>query len=127
MMFPLVREVAADPVLKIPAAVTCRVLGFSKQAYYAWRAASVTDREWHDAHLINAAVDIHHDDPEFGYPVHHRRTRPPRSSADRNPVARLCSLQRLRSVHTRKRGQTRRRRVDVIVRMEEPDPRGWRG
>jgi hypothetical protein len=36
MMFPLVRDLAAE---KIPVAVTCRVLGFSKQAYYAWRAA----------------------------------------------------------------------------------------
>jgi hypothetical protein len=39
-------------------AVTCRVLGFSKQAF---------DRDWPDAHLINAAIDIHPDDPEFGY------------------------------------------------------------
>ena len=25
------------------------------------------DRDWDDAHLINAAIAIHHDDPEFGY------------------------------------------------------------
>lgn len=48
-------------------AVTCRVLGFSKQAFYKWSAAPVTDRDWADAHLINAAIDVHHDDPEFGY------------------------------------------------------------
>jgi len=36
MMFPLVRDLAADEILRIPVAVTCRVLGFSKQAYYAW-------------------------------------------------------------------------------------------
>ena len=24
-------------------------------------------RDWDDAHLINAAYDIHHDDPAFGY------------------------------------------------------------
>ena len=24
-------------------------------------------RDWDDAHLINAALDIHHDDPAFGY------------------------------------------------------------
>ena len=35
MMFPLVLDLAAD---KIPVAVTCRVLGFSKQAFYQWRA-----------------------------------------------------------------------------------------
>ena len=34
MMYPLVLDLAAD---KIPVAVTCRVLGFSKQAFYAWR------------------------------------------------------------------------------------------
>ena len=63
-MFPLVLDLAAD---RIPVAVTCRVLGFSKQAFYQWKAASVSQRDWDDAHLINAAVDIHHDGPEFGY------------------------------------------------------------
>ena len=63
MMFPLVLDLAADG---IPVAVTCRVLGFSKQAFYQWRANPVTDRDWDDAHLINTAIDIHHDDPEFG-------------------------------------------------------------
>ena len=34
MIYPLVLEFAADG---IPVAVTCRVLGFSKQAFYKWR------------------------------------------------------------------------------------------
>jgi putative transposase len=38
MMYPLVRDLAVD---KIPVAVTCRVLGFSKQAFYKWQAAPV--------------------------------------------------------------------------------------
>ncbi len=63
-MYPLVLDLAAD---KIPVAVTCRVLGFSKQAFYKWQANPVSQRDWDDAHLINAAIDIHHDDPEFGY------------------------------------------------------------
>ena len=63
MMFPLVRDLAAD---NIPVAVTCRVLGFSKQAFYKWNANPVTQRDWDDAHLIHAAREIHHDDPEFG-------------------------------------------------------------
>ena len=33
MRYPLVLDLAADG---IPVAVTCRVLGFSKQAFYAW-------------------------------------------------------------------------------------------
>ena len=41
MMFPLVTDLAAD---RIPVAVTCRVLGFSKQALYAWKAKPVSDR-----------------------------------------------------------------------------------
>jgi hypothetical protein len=64
MIYPLVRELAAE---KIPVAVTCRVLGFSKQAFYKWQAQPVSQRDWDDAHLINAAYDIHHDDPAFGY------------------------------------------------------------
>ena len=64
MMYPLVLDLAADG---IPVAVTCRVLGFSKQAFYKWRADPVVERDWDDAHLINAALDIHRDDPEFGY------------------------------------------------------------
>src|SRR3712207_9529033 len=64
MIYPLVQDLAAD---HIPVAVTCRVLGFSKQAFYKWQASPVSQRDWDDAHLINAAIDIHHDDPEFGY------------------------------------------------------------
>ena len=82
MMYPLVLDLAAD---RIPVAVTCRVLGFSKQAFYQWKANPVSDRDWDDAHLINAALDIHHDDPEFGYRFiadelaghgHHRQPEP---------------------------------------------------
>jgi transposase InsO family protein len=64
MSYPLVRELAADG---IPVAVTCRVLGFSKQAYYKWRKNPVSSRVWSDAHLVEAARRIHADDPEFGY------------------------------------------------------------
>jgi hypothetical protein len=67
MTYPLVRELAAE---KIPVAVTRRVLGFSKQAFYKWCARPVSQREWDDAHLINAAYDIHADDPTVGYRVH---------------------------------------------------------
>jgi putative transposase len=56
MTYPLVADLAAGGV---PVAVTCRVLGFSKQAYYAWVAAPVTRRDLEDAYLINPAVDIH--------------------------------------------------------------------
>jgi len=64
MMYPLVRDLAAE---RIPVAVTCRVLGFSKQAFYKWRANPVSQRDWDDAHLINTAIDVHEGDPAFGY------------------------------------------------------------
>ncbi len=105
MTYPLVGDLAADG---IPVAVTCRVLGFSKQAYYAWKNNPVTRRDLDDAYLINAALDIHHDDPAFGYrfiadelPAHGIIAGP-------NRVARLCSQQRIWSVFAKRKGLTRR-------------------
>lgn len=106
MMYPLVLDLAAD---RIPVAVTCRVLKFSKQAFYRWRRNPVSQRDWADAHLINAAVDIHRVDPEFGYrfiadelAVEHG------IRAGENRVQRLCSAQRLWSVHSHRRGLNRK-------------------
>jgi putative transposase len=64
MMYPLVRELANDG---IPVTVTCRVLKLARQPDYRWLADPVTDREWAEAHLANALLDAHRDDPEFGY------------------------------------------------------------
>ena len=105
MMYPLVLDLAAD---SIPVAVTCRVLGFSKQAFYAWRKCPVTQRDWDDAHLINAAIDIHHDDPEFGYRFITDELAGKGIGASRNRVNRLCTVQRLWSAHSRKRGLNRK-------------------
>ena len=76
-MYPLVLDLTAD---SIPVTVTCRVLGFSTQAFYAWRSNPISRRDWDDAHLTNAAVDIHHDDPAFGY----------RFIADESSPSRAC-------------------------------------
>lgn len=46
--------------------MTCRVLGFSTQAYYAWKTAPLSRRDLDDAYLINAALDIHRDDRRSG-------------------------------------------------------------
>ena len=104
-MFPLVRDLVDDGV---PDAVTCRVLGFSKQVFFTWRRQPVTDRDWSDAHLVNAAIDIHHDDPEFGYRFITGKLAEAGIVAGRNRVNRLCTSQRLWSVHSRKRGLNRR-------------------
>ena len=105
MMFPLVLDLAAD---HIPIAVTCRVLGFSKQAFYQWKTDPVSQRDWDDAHLINAAIDIHRDDPEFGYRFIADELPGRGVEAGRNRVNRLFSQQRLWSVHARKRGLPRK-------------------
>lgn len=68
MMYPLVRDLAAkDAPVRVPITVACRVLGFSPQAFHKWVKNPVSDRDWAEAHLINAAFDAHHDDPTFGY------------------------------------------------------------
>jgi translation initiation factor 2B subunit (eIF-2B alpha/beta/delta family) len=68
MIYPLVRELAATGThLRVPVAVTCRVLKISTQGYYKWLKTGVSQRDWDDAHLANQAFDMHQEDPEFGY------------------------------------------------------------
>lgn len=105
MMYPLVVELAADG---IPVAVTCRVLGFSKQAFYKWRAHPCSDRDWDNAHLVNAAVDIHADDPAFGYRFIADELARAGFTTSENRVQRLCTQHRLWSVFAKKRGLCRR-------------------
>ncbi|SCL17545.1 Integrase core domain-containing protein [Micromonospora inyonensis] len=105
MTYPLVGDLAADGIL---VAVTCRVLGFSKQAYYAWKTNPVTRRDLEDAYLINAAVDIHVDDPAFGYRFIADELPAHGITASANRVARLCSQQRIWSVFAKRKGLTRR-------------------
>jgi putative transposase len=105
MMYPLVLDLADDA---IPVAVTCRVLGFSKQAFYQWKQKPVSDRDYDDAYLINAAVDVHHDDPEFGYRFIADELASQGWTASRNRVGRLCTQQRPWSIHARRRGRQRR-------------------
>ncbi|RDI10341.1 transposase InsO family protein [Rhodococcus sp. AG1013] len=105
MMFPLVLDLAADGV---PVTVTCRVLGFSTQAFYKWRKAPVTQRDWDDAHLIDAAREIHADDPAFGYRFIADELPDRGITAGENRVARLCSQERIWSVFSKKRGVNRK-------------------
>jgi putative transposase len=105
MKYPLVRDLAAGG---IPVTVTCRVLGFSKQAFYAWCRNPVSRRDWDQAHLINAALDIHHDDPAFGYRFIADELPARGITAGENKVARLCSQQQIWSVFSKKRGLSRK-------------------
>lgn len=105
MMYPLVQELAVDG---IPVTLSCRVLGFSKQAFYKWQANPISDRDWSDACLINIALDIHHDDPAFGYRFIADQLAERGVTASENRVQRLCQQERIWSVFAKKRGLSRR-------------------
>ncbi|GLP75203.1 hypothetical protein TUM20983_23130 [Mycobacterium antarcticum] len=105
MMYPLVLDHAADTV---PVTVTCRVLGFSTQAFFKWCKEPVSQRYWADAHLINAARGIHTDDPAFGYRFIADELPGRGITAGENRVARLCSQEHIWSVFAKKPGLTRK-------------------
>lgn len=103
MMYPLVRDLAASG---IPVVVTCRVLGFTPQAFYKWRARPVCDRDWSDAHLVDAAREVHTDDPVFGYRfITDELASEHGITASENRVHRLCSAHGIFSVLARKKGR----------------------
>ena len=105
MSYPLVRDLAADG---IPVTVTCRVLGFSRQAFYAWDADPVSDRELVDAYATNAAFEVHAEDPGFGYRFIADELADAGHEVSERRVWRLCSQARIVSAHARKRGTSRR-------------------
>jgi len=99
MMFPLVLDLAAEG---IPVRLTCGVLGFSTQAFYKWRACPVSDRDWADAHVVNAIVDVHADDPEFGYRFIADELERAGEPTNERRVWRLCRDHRVWSTTTKK-------------------------
>jgi putative transposase len=104
-MYPLVTDLAADGV---PVAVSCRVLHIAKQAYYRWVASPVSHRDWDDARLCNAAMSIHQSDPTLGYRFIKDELETVGIMASENRVNRLCTQQRIWSLHARKRGLSRK-------------------
>lgn len=101
MKFPLVRDLAA---VGFPVRLICGVLGFSTQAFYQWQARPYSNRDWADAHTTNAIVDVHADDPEFGYRFIADELERAGHPTNERRVWRLCRDQRVWSTTT-KRGQ----------------------
>ena len=99
MSYPLVRDLAAAG---IPVRLTCGVLGFSAQAFYKWKARPVSDRDWADAHVLNAIIEIHADDPEFGYRFIADELESVGHVLGESRVHRLCRAQRVWSTTTKK-------------------------
>lgn len=98
-MFPLVRDLAAEG---FSVRLTCGVLGFSTQAFYKWQARPCSTRDLEDAYLTNALVDLHEDDPEFGYRFLTDELQAAGHRVGERRVWRLCRDQRLWSTTTRK-------------------------
>ena len=67
----------------------------------------MSQRDW-NAHLINAALDVHADDPAFGYRFIADELREQGITAGENRVARLCSQQRIWSAFAKKPGLNRK-------------------
>ena len=103
MIYPLVQELAADG---IDVTVTCGMLGFSTQAFYKWQANPICDRDRDDAYLVNEIVDIHRDDPEFGYRFIADELGRAGHEVGENRVQRLCSEHRIWSTTTKKGRRT---------------------
>ena len=99
MMFPLVQDLAAEG---LPVNLCCRVLGFSPQAFYKWRAQPCSDRDLDDAYVTNALVDAHSEDPEFGYRFLTDELEAAGHRLGERRVWRLCRDQRLWSTTTKK-------------------------
>jgi len=99
MTYPLVLELADKG---IPVRLTCGVLGFSAQGFYKWRRSPVCSRDLADAHLVNAIVDIHRDDPAFGYRFISDELEAGGHEASENRVHRLCREHRIWSTTTKK-------------------------
>ena len=99
MTYPLVQELAAEG---IPVRLTCGVLGFSAQAFYKWRRRPCSDRDYDDAHLTNALVDLHEGDPEFGYRFLTDELQAAGHKVGERRVWRLCRQQRLWSTTVKK-------------------------
>lgn len=109
MIYPLVQELAAMGArIRVPVAVTCRVLGFSEQAYYQWLNNSRSAREIEEQHLIGVLRELHEDDPEFGYRFLADELHALGYRVSERRVWRLCHIAGIRSVISKRRGRYRK-------------------
>ena len=99
MKSPLVRDLAAQG---FPVRLTCGVLGVAAQPYYRWLKDPVCQRDLEDAYLVNELVDLHHDDPEFGYRFLADEVKDRGHVVSETRVHKLCRTHRIWSTTTKK-------------------------
>ena len=94
---------AAGTPIRVPVAVACRVLALSRQGYYQWLKDPVSQRDFDDAHVIDAVLGIHADDPTLGYRLIGDELADVGVVASENRVWRLCSTAGVFASHHRRR------------------------
>lgn len=99
---------AKDAPIRVPVVVACRVLGFSKQAYYQWAKQPVSKREADDQQLIQVLRQLHAEDPEFGYRFLTDELQDLGYVITERRVWRLCKQAGIRSVITKRKGRASR-------------------
>jgi putative transposase len=99
--------------VRVPVAVACRVLKLSTQGYYKWLQDPVSQRDWDDAHAIDALRDIHEDDPTLGYRFLTDELADVGITASENRVWRLCSTAGVFASHARRKSKAGKPRPPV--------------
>lgn len=84
-------------------AVTCRVLGFTTQAYYKWLENPVSTRELEEKELIDTLRELREQDPEGGYRVLAGDLEDTGCQLSKRRVWRLCNKAGIRSVISKRR------------------------
>ena len=122
------RELAAAGArIRVPVAVTCRVLKLHRQHYYAWLAEPVPDADWVEAHRADAIFDAHRDDPQFGYRFLADEAREAGQDMAERTAWRICSENGWWSSFGKKRAYAKARKAgapahDDLVRREFSAP-----
>lgn len=122
MIYPLVDELAGTG---IPVTVSCRVLKLARQPYHRWRHSPVADRSWVQAHRVNALVDAHQEDPEFGYRFLANEVRKAGWRMSRRTAWRLCADAGITSAAQRRRRSKNKKQGPPVFDDAEAPNRLW--
>ena len=125
MIYPVVRELAADGV---PVAMACRVLEVSTSGFYEWSGRGPSGRDWEQAQLMDTIREVHTASyGTYGHRrVHAELVLGQQLQISHGRVERLMRSSRLQGVHRRRlRGCTRRDQAatpsqDLVERNFQP-------
>jgi transposase InsO family protein len=98
---------ATGAPIRVPVAVTLRVLGLSRAGYYKWLSDPVCQRDYDDAHLIDKLYDLHGDGATLGYRFLTDELEDEHGiQVGENRVHRLCRIAGITASHHKKRSKT---------------------